>query len=214
MAALEIPTLVGFREKKFNIRHAQQVTPVGTNGFLQTINRTSPFWAAEFETKPLTGDAYDDAIVFLDALEGSMNTFLGYDPRRIMPKAYYGQVEGSNPWGATPRITAQSYSASTINLDQMTNGAIITKGDYISVKIDNIWYLFRAMQDHTVSGTTVSSLLVKPRPNIANFATTAIRYQRAVAEMKLIGEYEEDDSVESFPVFRFRAGQYINRVPA
>ncbi len=211
MPALEIPSLVGFRSKRFDMGFAQQLTPVGTQGFVQTLNRTSPFWTAEYTTPPLTESAYNEARVFLDALEGSMNTFLAWDPRRVMPQAYKTQLLTSTPWGA-PSITAQNYAASTIGLGSMTVGAIITKGDYISCQVGSIWYLFRSMQTVTVgAGGTVSSLLVKPRPNIASFATTPIRYVKACAEMKMVGGLEETDDVETLPSFKFRASQFINR---
>lgn len=212
MAAFEIPTAMGFNSKVFRIAHAQQVNPFGDVGFIQTLNRSNPFWVAEYTTPPLTGSSYNDASVFLDSLEGSTNTFLAYDPRRIMPYAYASHPLGENPWGASPRIIAQDYANSTISLDTMTVGAVITKGDYISVQVGLIWYLFKAQQTVTVGGGgSVAGLIVKPRPAIIGLVANVIRYKKACIEMKMIGDYEEDDSVDTFPVFRFRAGQFTNR---
>lgn len=211
---IEIPSTVGFRSKVFDIGHQQQMNPSGDVGFIQTIQRSSPAWFAEYETPPLVGDVENDFQAFKDKLEGSMNTFLAYDPRRMMPYAYRTMTLGSNPWGASPRITAQDYANSTINLDQLTVGAVVTVGDYISVKVGDIWYLFRASETKTANGSgVITSLLVKPRPTIISLVTTAIRYQKAVMEMKLIGPVEQEDSVDSFPSYRLRAGQFTRRAP-
>lgn len=210
--AIEIPTTVGFKSRSFDLRHAQQVTNVGGSGFIQTINRSAPFWTAEYETPPMNDTKENEARVFLDSLEGAMNTFLAYDPKRIMPQAYKGLSEGSAPWG-TPTITGYDYANSNIDLASMTVGAQITKGDYISVEIDDVWYLFRAMQSVTVGvGGTVADLIVRPRPNFLSFSTTAIRYIRACCEMKMIGEPKWADEVGIPASVQFAAGQFVNRV--
>lgn len=218
MAAIEIPSLVGFQSKTFNLDRRQQVTPVGS-GYIQTINRSTPFWVAQYKTPPLAGDSYNEAITFFESLEGSTYTFLGFDPRRTMPYAYRMFPVTANPWLGSgqseltgPRITGQDYTNGTINLDRMAVGAIITKGDYISVQVNSIWYLFRSVQTVTVqAGGTVSNLVVKPRPAIANFSTAVIRYKKACCEMKMLGGYQETDDVTTFPQFQFSAAQFINR---
>lgn len=211
MAAIEIPTGVGFTSKNFDIGFAQQLTPAGTQGFIQTVNRTSPFWVAELQSNKLDRDVENEARTFFDALEGSMYTFLGWDPKRVMPYAYRTQSLASIPWGAAPTITAQNYAASTIALGSMDDGAIVTKGDYISVQIGGIWYLFRALQTRVAASNVITDLLVKPRPQIVSFATTAIRYKKACIEMKVMGKVDWEDRVDDFASFSFRAAQFTAR---
>jgi hypothetical protein len=214
MAAVEIPEEVGFRSRVFKPTHFQQVNPVGEYGYSQTLNRSAPLWYAEYETPPLKDDKYNAAVAFLDSLEGSMNTFLGYDPRRIKPFAYRDQPFLSTPWGTTPKIYYQDYATSVISLKGMTVASIVTKGDLISVKVGSIWYLFRAQETRTANASgRINSLVVTPRPQIQDLGETVIRYHKPCAEMKMIGDYEEDDSVDSYPIIRFRAAQFINRVP-
>lgn len=206
-----------FQSRKFDLDLAQQLSPSGEVGFIQTLNRTAPFWTAEYETAPLRGDRENDWIVFLDKLEGSMNSFLAYDPSRPMPYAYRTQPLANDPWTQTgqvaPRITAQDYAASTIDLDRMQNGAIITRGDYISVQVGIIWYLFRAMEDRVASSNAVVDLAVKPRPNIISLVATDIRYRQAVIEMKMMGKPDNRNSVGDLPNFQFKAAQYTARAP-
>lgn len=214
-AAIEMPLYIS--SKVFDLNHAQQITPTGENGFIQTLQRSSPFWMAEYETPGLAEDRYQEWINFFDLLEGSMNTFLAYDPRRPMPYAYRSMSTASDPWTQSgqpaPRITGQNYANSTIDLDRMENGAIITKSDLISVQVGGIWYLFRSQENRTAAANAVTALVVKPRPNIASLVATSIRYRKACCEMKMIGKQQERDSVEGLPSFSFRGGQYSARVP-
>lgn len=211
--AYEMPLHI--RTRKFDLDYVQQLSPSGNQGFIQTLNRGQPFWRGEFATAPLTEPHWQDMTYFKDMLEGSMNTFLAYDPRRPMPYAYNTQPTTNDPWTQTgqtaPRITAFDYSASTLSLDRLATGAVITIGDYISAQIAGIWYLFRAMQTLTVAGNT-ATVLVKPRPNIVGFATTNIRYRKACCEMKVIGKFDETDSVEDKPAMTWRGVQYTARV--
>jgi hypothetical protein len=215
MAAIEMPPYLN--SKVFDLNYNQQLSASGTSGFIQTLDRSSPVWLAEYATPALNGDRYNDWNAFFDALEGSIGTFLAYDPQRPMPYAYRTLSIVSDPWTqvgqVAPRVTAQDYANSTITLDRLQTGAIITKGDYISVLIGAIWYLFRAQASYTVvgNGQVVS---VKPRPNIVGLVATNIRYRRACIEMKMIGKPEESGRVDDLPSFRFRAGQYTNRIPA
>lgn len=214
MAAIEMPNFI--RSRKFDLLHAQQLSPSGEFGFIQTMRRTSPFWMAEYTTGPLTETQWQEWTYFFDQLEGSMYTFLAYDPRRPMPYFYRTQPLGNDPWTqagqVAPRVTAQDFTNSTLTLDRLATGALISRGDYISVKVGNIWYLFRSQTQLTVvgSGATIS---VKPRPQIMSLVASDIRYRRASCEMKMLGRPEEEDTVDSLPSYRFRAGQYTARVP-
>lgn len=213
---IEMPVYI--RSKKFDLLYAQQLSPSGEYGFIQTLDRTSPFWMAEYNTGPLVESKWREWMYFFDQLEGSRNTFLAYDPRRPMPSAYANLSTLSDPWTQTgqaaPRITAFNYASGQITLDRLQNAAVITTGDYIAAQIAGIWYLWRSQT--TIPGVTgnTATLNVKPRPNIINFAVSNIRYRMAPMEMKIVGKVNEDDQVDDFPTFSFRAGQYTARVPA
>lgn len=213
---IEIPTGLGFRSKQFQIGNYQQISPGGA-GFVQTVQRSEPLWWAEYESAPLNDTRYAEAIAFLLALEGSMETFLAYDPRRVMPMAYASSQLTSNPWtqaGQTaPRVVATDFAASTLSLDRMATAAIITAGDYISFLIGKIWYLYRAQETKIVASSTVT-VKVKPRPNLytgANTLPADVRYRRACCAMKMIGNLDETDTLDSLPVFKFRAFQMLDR---
>ena len=211
MAAIEMPPYLNSRV--FRLSQAQQLSPTGTSGFIQTISRSEPFWRAEFATPGLSGSKYNEMVTFLDDLEGAIGTFLAYDPRRPMPHAYRDQPVSATPWGS-PTVTGYNYANSTLQCANFTVGAEITKGDYISFQHGIIWYLFRIQQDFTVGAGGAPLLTVKPRPFVVGAINVPIRYQKACCEMKMLDLYEERDDVEAIgPSFSFRGTQYIARAP-
>lgn len=218
-APLEIPVEMGFRSKTFDLNSIQQITPSG-RGYIQTLERTTPLWTAEYTTGLLRDNRYDETIAFLDGLDGSMNTFLAFDPRRPMPRAYQHLPLASDPWTrptfAAPRIVSFDYEASTLLLDRLATGAIISKGDYLSVNYQGIWYLFRSRWHAVADGDGFASIEVRPRPEMPDtvgnpFVATNIRYRKACAEMKMVGRPQERDDVDSLPFFSFKAVQFIDR---
>ncbi len=210
---IELPTNFPCRARKFQIITKQEITPSGS-GFVQTVNRSEPFWVAEYETPPLNASRYNDVISFLDQLDGSKGTFLAYDPRKPMPYAYSSMAVGSNPWhraGLAPRFLTVNYSTGVVTMDRLATGAIITKGDLISITVGNKRYLHRTRVGATANASGLASITVYPSPVYTLAASTDIRYQKAVAEMKVLGGYSEQDSVDSLPVISFKAAQFIDR---
>jgi len=213
-APLEIPLVMGFTSKKFELGRFQQISP-GGGGMIQTIERGTPVWVAEYSTPPLRDDRYDESIAFLMKLEGSMESFLAYDPRRIMPRAYQHLTVAADPWTlagqSAPRVTAVSFNVGTLTLDRMATGAIVTMGDYISYKLGLLWYLHRVVAGGVVSGTNTIVVHVRPRPDVTTGLPVNIRYRKASAQMKMMGGYQEEDTVETYPSFTFKAIQLMDR---
>ena len=214
MAFIEIPSVVGFKEKSFDLGYKQQINPEGV-GFIQTLDRLSPMWYAEYMTPPLAGTKLAEAQNFIDSLEGSMNTFLAYDPNKVMPYAYRTQPTTDDPWTQTgqpaPRITARDYALSTITLDRLQNGAVISKGDLISFNDSVSWHLFRCATDVVVAGNT-ATLSVKPRPRTIVTLPSNIRYRKACFEAKIIGGVTYKGDVNAPDSLSFKAVQFVNRI--
>lgn len=213
MAFIEIPEVLGFEKKVFDLSYKQQINPEGS-GFIQTLDRATPAWYAEFTTPPLAGEKLGIAQAFIDSLEGALNSFQAYDPGRIMPYAYRGLSVLSDPWTQTgqtaPRVTARDYANSTLTIDRLENGAIITKGDLISFHDGVAWHLYRSAADAVVSGNAVI-LAVKPRPMPINTLPSNIRYRKACFEAKIIGGVKWEGSVSTPDSLSFKAVQFINR---
>lgn len=213
MAYSELPSAFRVKDKKFQIGFRQQMTP-SADGFIQVINRTSPLWWAEFTTPPLLGSTLDKVQAFIDTMDGSINSFLAYDPGRIMPSAYKELPFGADPWSSGVNsiiLTAVDYANGTVTLSGFKNTAIVSPSDLFCVFTGNAWYLFRVVEPAPVTVSSGSAVFkVRPRPT---FTTTGlpVRYQKAVAEMKIIGKVDESSSVGEGTIFSFKAAQFINR---
>jgi hypothetical protein len=210
---IEIPTIVGFESIEFEPIRRQSISPGGA-GALQVSDRMTPMWSGDFKTPPLIGAPYNEMKAFLDDLEGALNPFLGYDPRRKMPYAYRHLSIANDPWTQTgqaaPRVTATSFANSTVTIDRLQNGAIITKGDYISWYDGVAWWLYRIGANATVSGNSVT-IKVGPRPKSLVGGPYAIRYRKACCAMKIIGGYTAPESVSSPTIITFKGFQFINK---
>jgi hypothetical protein len=215
---VEMPYPLPVNAKTFDLAPIQSISPSGS-GFLQTQDRGPTLWVAKYSTPNLVpGTRLDTWRAFLDSLEGSRGVFLAVDPRRPMPKAYMdiGTIVGSEPWiaaGQTAvRVVAASYTGSTLNLDRLQAGAVITKGDYIAYQNGPAWYLHRSGATMAASGGgTITGLTVKPRPKDSSTAVAA-RLTRACAAMKMLNNPLEDDRLENGgPSFQLSAAQFIDR---
>lgn len=207
---IELPNPLSVNKKTFDLSDVQQLSPVGS-GFIQTIDRTTPFWVAGYSTPPLNDEKDQVFQAFMDSLEGSRNTFLAYDPRRPRPYAY--RNTSGESWlvmGAPAKVVDTLYESSQLRLTEFAPGAIITQGDYISFRDGYIWRLYRSKETLVADEDGNMLITVRPRPvplqNICN-----LRLNKACAEMKVMGKYSKNDSVESYPTYEFTAVQYINR---
>lgn len=211
LATFEMPSPLPVNSKVFDLLFNQSVSPAGGQ-FFQTIERTEPLWFAKFETPPLSDTRDQQFQAFLDDLEGSMGVLLAFDPRRPRPYAYRNMA--GEPWrassGTAPTVVSASRTASTLTLNGLLNGAILTRGDYVSFKIVNAWYLFRVRQT-VVAASNAATLVVTPRPPTFSTQTYAARMTRACATMKLMGRVSKTDSVDSLPKYSFSASQIRDR---
>ncbi len=208
---IEMPSPLPVNSKVFDLSFNQDITPAG-QGFIQVIDRVTPFWMAKFQTPGLT-DARDQAFQsFLDQLNGSSNPFLGYDPRR--PRLWAYRNVGGSPWiadvGNPPRVASASYTGGTLGVDRFTVGTVFTAGDYIAYQRGNAWYLHRLVTGVTVGGGGTATLAVVPRPLLSS-TPVVCRVVKACCAMKIIGGVQKDDSVDSFPKYAFSAAQFIDR---
>lgn len=210
---VEMPNPLPVNSKQFDLNLIQSNSPAGSQ-FLQTIERAPPLWIAKYSTPNLSPEREQIFQAFIDSLEGSLVPFLAFDPRKPRPWAY--RSVAGEPWIAPGqsycRVLGGNYAASTINLDRFAVGATITAGDYISIKISNQWFLWRAGETRTADGSgLITGLKVTPRP--PTYTTTQnARLVRACCTMKMIGLPQKEDSVADIgPKYSFQAVQFKDR---
>ena len=193
----------------FNILRDEVFNPQISGGG-QVIRRSSPVWVGSWSTTSLQPEDYGTLRAWLDSLDGSIGTFLGYDARRSMPIKYVTQP-GTTPWGSMV-ISGASFANSTLSYTGATAGFQLERGDYISFKDGNIWYLYRVYISHTVPGSGAGDISVSPRPPaLSTLAPFPVRLERPAAEMRLLpNTTTPEDTVQNFGHIAFKAVQYIN----
>lgn len=200
---MPIDLILPIRAIKFDLTYVQDITPSGY-GFIQTTDRVTPFWVAEYTTPPLTGDRLAIMEHLLLQTEGAKNPFYAYDPSRLCPIEYSLAV-ASTKWGSAV-ATAGSYGASTLTCN-FGEDIYLRAGDYISYELDGARRLHKCTEGGTGATQTLN---VKPRP--PNFSgSVPLRLVRAACEMKVIGKPDWNKSVETPPSVTFRAVQFINK---
>lgn len=212
---IEMPDPLPVNSKVFDLAWPQLITPVGS-GFVQTIDRGPNLWSAKYTTPPMYAGRDNPFQDFLDQLNGSQNTFLGFDPRRPLPYAYRTAGSGT-PWNGSAgpaRVTATNFTNSQLSLDQFAAGAILTSGDYISFQFGSIWRLYRVvLGPYTADSSGVMSPVnVVPRPQDTISAPITLRLRRAACAMKVVGAVQKNDQVTDLgPVYTFSAAQFVDR---
>lgn len=201
--ASAIDLILPIKAVQFDLNYNQDITPSG-RGFIQTIERSDPFWIAEYTTPPLTGDRLGIVEHLLLQTEGAKNPFFAYDSSKLCPRAYKMQAALAEPWGSA---TVTAGSRLTASLD-LTFGASITllPGDMIAFDLDGAARLFKCSESRVGTSFTMN---VKPRPPYDFSGSIEVRLIRAGCDMKIIGRPEWNKSVDTPPSVSFRAVQYI-----
>lgn len=109
---------------------------------------------------------------FLDGLRGTKVPVLAFDTARRVPLHYYDDagrpLASGSPWGS-PTVTAYSRANSTITLGNLTPGAVLGWGDYMSFQDGDEgptdrWHLHRIQEGGTANGSGALTCQVNFRP--------------------------------------------------
>ena len=174
---------------RFELTHMQEVSP--TRGGKTVAVDTGPaLWEADYETKPLVASQWRKWKAQLALLDGSINTFYGYDLRGCFPIEYPG---GRSGWDGTAGVALSSHSVanSTLSFTGLPIGPRyqIRAGDYVAfTDAAGSRHLYQYLVD-ALAGTTGYSgaLEVRPRVRTVTVATvTNITFYRAAAIMVVV----------------------------
>jgi hypothetical protein len=141
----------GWRCTRFAIGNAQNIGQSG-GGTMPVVEVGNDLWMASYEIGPLKPTAYDRMMARVQALRGSMFSFLGWDCTRCRPIAYPAGV--ALPADVQGRLTAVS-QGHILTVDQVTAGFAISAGDYLRATMNGNRYLFQAVENVTANGSGV-----------------------------------------------------------
>lgn len=136
MAALAFPLdLIEsgvFWRRSFRLRYRQEVSRVASGGSIRK-DFGRPLWMAEYSTKVLRPNQVSAMRARIDALDGGIQTFKGYDPARCRPIAYPEKVGLPAGSTGTGRLSAIFPDNKRIQINELVEGYTITAGDLIQI---------------------------------------------------------------------------------
>lgn len=148
-----------FWRRSFRLQRRQEVSRIANGGSIRK-DFGRPLWMAEYVSKRLPANEVSRIRARLDALDGGIQTFRGYDPARCRPIAYPSRV--GLPAGSTGAGTLASIFSDNkrVSLAGMGAGFIVSAGDLLQVGAGD---LYSVVQGGTAdSGGVIDEVELRP----------------------------------------------------
>lgn len=152
-----------------------------------------PLWRMRATTVPLAVNDALDYEALLETLGGGLQQFLGWDLRRAFPR--------SAPTGSfsdTASVSSLNFSNGTVAIKGLPAGFVVSRGDYLSVVVNDRPALLQASETVTASGSGItSSFVVSPGLPVGISVNDPIRFKRASTIMTIIPGSIQKQQVDS-----------------
>lgn len=165
MAALTFPLdLIErgvFWRRSFRLAYRQESSRV-TGGVTIRKNLGRPLWRADFATRRLRPNEVSYMRARIDAMDGGIFTFLGFDPARCRPIAYPLNGTWFPGFSGAGRVSIIYSDNRRIGVDQIPPGYVFSVGDLISINGNRLYSVVQgavANEDGEVSEIEVRSWL-------------------------------------------------------
>lgn len=146
-------------DQSFSLTSRQELSRMAS-GITIAKDFGSALWTATYTTAQM---ANDDALTLeakLNALDGSIQLFEGFDLRRVNPKAYPDGTGANN--GVLASVNANNKA---LALSGLAAGQVITPGDYLAFDYGTSRALHQAVEGATANGSGVTAQF-EVRPHI------------------------------------------------
>jgi hypothetical protein len=163
------------------------------NGVTIVKDLGTPLWFMDATTGPLVSDDALDFEARLEALDGGLGSFLGWDMRRQFPR--------SRPTGSfadTATIGSIGANRKSMNLVSLQAGLVISRGDYLSFNSPGWASLHQVMETVTVSSAGATPVFeVRPHFWPGAAAGAAVKLKKASTIMALVPGSVEKQQVDA-----------------
>ncbi|MDJ1632243.1 hypothetical protein [Rhizobium rhizogenes] len=174
--ALTFPlSLANFADKlkitsvKWQLQRRDEVSGLGS-GLTLTAQLSPPLWTGSVTLAPMYHGEADRIQSLIESLDGSMNDFYLYSPRRAYPQA---DPTGSILGAAVPTIAALGSNNKSMQIHGLPNGYTLTAGDFVAFDYGTSPVrraLHRFVETGSADGTGTTPVL-EVRPHIRPGAT-------------------------------------------
>ncbi len=121
-------------------------------GSLRGVDRGVPIWTASYSTATI---GLDDCVEFesrLRELDGVIDTFIGFDTRRHLPRLY-----PSAAFSDTSTINSLGVNGKSLSLAGLPPNFTLSIGDYLSVSVSGVPLLYSAISAVTANASGVTA---------------------------------------------------------
>lgn len=175
-----------------------------TTGGITRVAELGPMlWQATYTTMEMTKESADELEADLLSMQGGLELFEGYDPRRPFPV--------SDKVSALTGLTVYDINAerTEIRIEGLPNAFTLTKGDWISVDDGTNLHLMRALETVTGGGlgrTPFATVQPAVRAGINTGDSVTLRYPKA---RFMVTEYDRISAGPLYDTITWSAVQVI-----
>lgn len=197
---------------RFNLDRVEEVDAT-RSGTVISRDLGPPLWSASYETRELAPTLLRHWKARLNALEGGLQTFKGYDKTACFPIAY---PNGSWPTGGAFDGLATLNAVSdtkTIRLGDLPAGFVLSVGDYLSFTYgaSDVRALHQVVEAAVAAGSGITpEFEIRPRLRVGWELETVVSLVRPYALMAIVpGSVSDGSSLSGRGALSFSARQAL-----
>lgn len=195
MAAITFPSSLiesgVFWRRSFRLAYRQEVSRVA-GGLTIRKNLGRPLWRAEFSTRRLSPNEISSLRADIDALDGGLFVFEGYDPARCRPIAHPGKGQWFDGFDGVGELSAIYPDNKRIDASGFPEGYVFTKGDLINVGAGRLYSVARgAVAD---AGGVAREIEVRPWLYPETTVGASVRVLRPFCDMAVNPDELSEDT--------------------
>lgn len=131
-----------FWRRSFRLAYRQELSRVA-GGLTIRRNLGRPLWRAEYQSIRVSANQVSYIRSQIDALDGGIFTFIGYDPARCRPIAYPAESAWFPLFSGQGRLSFIYSDNKRIDVDEMPSGYVFSAGDLINVNANRLYSVVR-----------------------------------------------------------------------
>lgn len=189
MTAKEMPLSCGAWRCEYEPIRREVANP-RLAGDVDAFETATPRWGMRFSIEHPTNAQLQEWRAWLLSLRGGQGTFLAWDYKSPVPRAYMGDASSPAPFAST-QITAINAANRTISISGYAANGVLTAGDPISWFDGRNWVRVVATTTMTADGSgVISDIPVEPalqaHPGVSGYALPIdARLRYACCEMRI-----------------------------
>lgn len=200
MATVVLPPTIKWDRAYPQLIDNVSVSRQGDRG-ISFVESDDPYWLITMRTMPLSNADRHIMEAFVSETKRGMNTVLFIPPIDCIPRAYWG--DSANPVLTNTGNLVSITNGDTLNINSVTTGLKLMKGDLISLTTGDYKLIVRCRQDVTAAASAIASLAVDPPIPSYIAAGAVVTFKYPVMNTRLLpNTFSMPD--ENWPVATFQ----------